>query len=130
MDMYLSKFHIYQCRVAPYCFKSHTSSWCPDFVQKKEKFCLMSGLKLALSEVTSFLPNNVSWLKKIIFRRGLIFFSRVTKLFVLPRSMFSYIMVFGLPYLFSQYLFNYFFRDFIKGSFSFILCSSFRCFLL
>ena len=100
------------------------------FCSKKEKFCLMSGLKLALSEVTSFLPDNVSGLKKIIFRRGLIFFSRVTKLFVLPRSMFSYIMVFGLPYLFSQYLFNYLFRDFIKGSFSFILCSSFLCFLL
>ena len=95
------------------------------FCSKKEKFCLMSGLKHALSEVTSFLPDNVSGLKKIIFRRGLIFFSRVTKLFVLPRSMFSYIMLFGLPYLFSQYLFNYLFRDFIKGSFSFILCSSF-----
>ena len=39
--------------------------------------------------------------------------------------MFSYIMVFGLSYSFIQYFFNYPFRDFIKGSFSFLLCSSY-----
>ena len=32
------------------------------------KFCLMSGLKLTLSEVASFLPYNLSRLKRILFR--------------------------------------------------------------
>ena len=30
----------------------------------KEKFCLISGVKFTLSHVTSFLPDNLSWLKK------------------------------------------------------------------
>ena len=34
MDMCLHKFDHYQGRVAPNCFKSHTDSCCPDFVQK------------------------------------------------------------------------------------------------
>ena len=37
----------------------------------EERFCLMSGLKFTLSDVTSFLPNNLSELIKIIFSSGL-----------------------------------------------------------
>ena len=62
MDMCLSKFDIYHGTVTPVCFKSHRNSWCPDFFSKK-KICL-SGLKFTLFEVTSFLPDNFSKLKK------------------------------------------------------------------
>ena len=34
----------------------------------KKKFCLISGLKFTLPDVTSFLPDNLSELSKIIFR--------------------------------------------------------------
>ena len=34
----------------------------------KKKFCLMSGLKFTLSDVTSFLPDNLSELIEIIFK--------------------------------------------------------------
>ena len=34
----------------------------------KKKFCLMSGLKVALSDATLLLPDDLSGLKKIIFR--------------------------------------------------------------
>ena len=44
------------------CFKSHTNSWCPHFFQ--EKVFLMFGLKFTLSDVTSFLPDNLPGLKK------------------------------------------------------------------
>ena len=59
-----AKLDNYQCTVAPNCFKNHTNSWCHDFIQKK-KFCLISGLKFTLSDVTLFLPNNLSGLKKL-----------------------------------------------------------------
>ena len=35
MDMLLPAFNIYQCRVVPNCFKSHTNTCCPDFFPKK-----------------------------------------------------------------------------------------------
>ena len=56
----------YQGTVAPNCFKSYKLlvSW---FFRKK-KFCLMSGLKFNLSDVTSFIPDNLCGLKKIIFK--------------------------------------------------------------
>ena len=34
------------------------------FFYQKKKFCLMSGLKFTLSNETSFLPGNLSGLKK------------------------------------------------------------------
>ena len=34
----------------------------------KKNFCLMSGLKFTLSDITSFLPDNLSGLEIIIFR--------------------------------------------------------------
>ena len=34
----------------------------------KKKFCLISSLKFTVSDVTSFLPENLSELSKIIFR--------------------------------------------------------------
>ena len=61
--MCLPKFNIYQDTVAPNCFKSHTDSWYPDIFLKKT-FCLTSGLKFTLSNVTSFPPENLSELKK------------------------------------------------------------------
>ena len=66
MDMCLPEFDTYQGTVAPNCFKSHTNSRCPDFFQKNA--CLVSGLKFTLCDVTSILPESISWLKKVIFR--------------------------------------------------------------
>ena len=63
MDTWLPKFDIYQGKVAQNCFKIHTNYRCPNFLQKK--FCLMSGLTFALSDVTSFLPDSLSGLKYI-----------------------------------------------------------------
>ena len=66
----LSGVNGYQGTVAPNSFNSHTNSWCPDFFQKKQKrkkrFCLMSGLKFTLPDVTSFLLDNLFGLKKIM----------------------------------------------------------------
>ena len=53
MDIDLPKFDIYQGTVAPYCLKSHTNFCCCAYFQKK--VLSMSGLKLTLSFVTSFL---------------------------------------------------------------------------
>ena len=40
--MFLPKFDIYQDKIAPNCFKSHTSPRCPDFFQDKSfKWCLV-----------------------------------------------------------------------------------------
>ena len=73
MDMCLPKFDRYRSAVAPNCSKSHTNSWCSDFFKKKKKaFCLMSGLIFTLSDVTSFLPETLSGLKKYIFRLGIV----------------------------------------------------------
>ena len=67
MNMCLPKSDIYQGNIAPNCLKNHINSWYPNFFQKK--FCLMSGLTFPLSDVKSFLPDNLSWLlKKYIFR--------------------------------------------------------------
>ena len=66
MDMCLSKFDIYQGTVALTCFKSqHTLDVLIFF--KKRSFVYVR-LKFTLSYVTSFLTNNLSGLKKIIFR--------------------------------------------------------------
>ena len=64
MDMCFPEFANYQGTVASNCFKSHTNSRCPDFFQKK--VCLVSGLKFTLCDVTSVLPENLSWLKNYI----------------------------------------------------------------
>ena len=66
MDMCLPKFDIYQGTVAPNCFKGHTNSSRPDFFQQK-KFCLVFRLKLTLSDVTLFLPENLFGLKKKLY---------------------------------------------------------------
>ena len=63
LDTCLPKFDIYQGIVASNCFKSCTNSWCPDFFKKKT--CLISSLKFTLSDVTLFLPDNLSGIKKI-----------------------------------------------------------------
>ena len=67
MDMSLPKFGIHEGTGATNCFRSLINCCCPHFFQ--EKFCLMSGLKFTLSDVTSFLPNNLFELK--IFYSGL-----------------------------------------------------------
>ena len=66
MDMFLPKFAIYQGMVALNCFMSHINSWCPDFFQKK--VLSDAGVKLTLSDMTSFLSDNMSGIKKYIFR--------------------------------------------------------------
>ena len=63
MDMCLPKFDIYQGTVAPECFKSLTNIQ----IFFERKFCLMSGLKFTLSDVTLFLWQNLSVLKKNVF---------------------------------------------------------------
>ena len=65
-DMCLPEFDNHQGLVAPNCFKSHANSRCPDFFQKTAS--LVSSLKFTLCDVTSILPENISWLKKFIFR--------------------------------------------------------------
>ena len=67
MDMDLPKFDIDQGAVAPSCFKSHTNNLCPFiYFFFRKKFCLMSGLKFTLPDVTSFLADNLSGFKKYI----------------------------------------------------------------
>ena len=65
MDICLPRFDIYQEITDPNCFKSYTSSWCLGFLEKK--FFVMSALKFTLSDVTTFLPENLSGLKKKIY---------------------------------------------------------------
>ena len=60
MDMCLPNFDTYQGTVAPNLFKSYANSRYPDFCQNK--FCLMSGRKFILLDVTSFLLDNLSGL--------------------------------------------------------------------
>ena len=66
MDICLPRFDIYQEMIDTNCFKSYASSWCLGFLEKK--FFLRSGLKFTLSDVTTFLPENLSGLKKNILR--------------------------------------------------------------
>ena len=58
-DGHVPKFGIFQNTVAPNCSKL-LMFW---FFLKK-RFCLMSDLKITLSNVTSFLPDSLSGLKK------------------------------------------------------------------
>ena len=53
MDMCLPKFDIYQGKVAPNYFKSHTNSWCPDFFQKKSLPDVRSDIRLAQRNIVS-----------------------------------------------------------------------------
>ena len=66
MDMSLRELDIYQGTGATNCFKSHISSSCSHFFKKK--FWLIFGLKFTLADVKSFLPNNLSGLKKSYIR--------------------------------------------------------------
>ena len=63
MEMCLPNFDIYQITIVSNCFKNCTNSWCPDFFRKKS--CLMFDLKFTLPYLTSFLPDNLSGVKKI-----------------------------------------------------------------
>ena len=58
MIIYLSKFDI--------CFKSNTNSWCPYFLQKNV-LTFFSGLKFNLSDIKSFLPDNLSGLEEKLY---------------------------------------------------------------
>ena len=60
-DGHVLTFSLIFIKVAPNCFNSHTNSWCPDFFKKN---CLMSDLKSPLFDIVSFLPDNLSGLKK------------------------------------------------------------------
>ena len=62
----LPKFDIYQGRGTTNCLKSHTKFWCPDSFRKK--FCLISCLKFILSDVTSFLLDNLAGLKNMYIK--------------------------------------------------------------
>ena len=67
MNMCLPKFDVYQGTLTPNYFKSYTQTL--DVLHLFQKtFCLMSGLKLTLRDVTSFLRDNLFGLKKVIFR--------------------------------------------------------------
>ena len=60
MDMCLPKFDIYLLKKK----KKETNSWQSDFVQKN---CMMSCLKFTLPDVTLFLPDNLTGLKKKLY---------------------------------------------------------------
>ena len=64
MDMCLPMFNIYQGTVALNCFQSHRNSWCPDLFQKKS-FVWCPVRNSSLSDITPFLPDNLSGLKKL-----------------------------------------------------------------
>ena len=64
--MSLPKFHIYQGTGAT-ATVLRTTQTLDVLIFFNKKFCLMSDLKFTLSDVTSFLPDNLSGLKKIIF---------------------------------------------------------------
>ena len=66
MDMCLPKFDIYQGTVAPNFLRAKQTLDVLIFFKKR--FCLMPSLKFTLSDVTTFRPDNLSGLKKIIFR--------------------------------------------------------------
>ena len=67
MEMSLTKFDIYQCinQKLQIVLRATQNLYVLIFFSKK--LCLMSGLKFTLSDVTSFLPDNLSQLKKVIF---------------------------------------------------------------
>ena len=60
MDMFLPKFDIYQLTVATQTLGV--------LILFKKMFCLISDLEFTFSNVTSFLLDDVSGLRKIIFR--------------------------------------------------------------
>ena len=59
---------------------SHINSWCPDFFQKK--VLSDAGVKFTLSNMTSFLPDNMSGIKKNISRPEYPFFTECEITFV------------------------------------------------
>ena len=61
-DGHVPKFGIFQNTVAPNCSKL-LMFW--SFLKKR--FCLMSDLKITLSNITSFLPDSLSELKKVLY---------------------------------------------------------------
>ena len=66
-DRYVLTYVLYLPRYSiSKLFQSHTSAWCTNFYQ--EKVLSDAGLKLILSNTSSFLPDNLSGLKKIIFQ--------------------------------------------------------------
>ena len=79
MDIRLPKFDIYQGTISPNCFKSYANSLCLDFFTFSQKNVLpavqFSSVQFSsvqsemyVVRVNSFLPDNLSEVKKIIFR--------------------------------------------------------------
>ena len=71
MDMCLHKFDNYQGRVAPNCFKSHTDSCCPDFVQKNVLSDVRSEIYINRGKTVSN-GQSVRVKRKNIFRPAII----------------------------------------------------------
>ena len=67
MEMSLTKFDIYQCINQKLQIVLRATQTLDVLIFFNKKLCLMSGLKFTLSDVTSFLPDNLSRLKKVIF---------------------------------------------------------------
>ena len=67
MEMSLIKFDIYQCINQKLQIVLRATQTLDVLIFFNKKLCLMSGLKFTLSDVTSFLPDNLSRLKKVIF---------------------------------------------------------------
>ena len=79
MDIRLPRFDIYYGTISPNCFKSYANSLCPDFFTFSQKNVLpavqFSSVQFSsvqsemyVVRVNSFLPDNLSEGKKIIFR--------------------------------------------------------------
>ena len=66
-EMSLTKFDIYQCINQKLQIVLRATQTLDVLIFFNKKLCLMSGLKFTLSDVTSFLPDNLSRLKKVIF---------------------------------------------------------------
>ena len=68
MDMSLPKFDIYLGIKQKFQILSRAIQTLDFLTFFNTKFYVMSGLKSTLSDVTTFLPDNLSGLKNIIFR--------------------------------------------------------------
>ena len=68
METSLPKFDVYQGINPELQIVLRVTQTLDVLIFFNKKFCLMSGLKFTLSEVASFLPYNLSRLKRILFR--------------------------------------------------------------
>ena len=80
MDICLPKLNIYEGTVAPNCFRSHTTPWCPDFFRKNFLSDVRSEIHLVRRNIVST-GQSVQALKKIYsgLRNDIFFFIKLSQ---------------------------------------------------